>query len=261
MPDKTNQELADWLDRRQHELKISTTTRTPGGQIVDWVPIESQSGEPIASPPEDLTPSGSQDAKTPTSPATLDEPAPGPPGHVPIWRPDLSRIPRGKLINLLNKGRRSGRVEGAPGEPNPAGYFHATSALFTATYGCSAWLNVWRPKINIPSAPGDDHSISQFWLQYNVPPQLLQSLEAGLTVDQNLNGDLNNHIFSFYTSNNYGNGNPNNNVGGYNALVSGWVQKHPTIFPGIAINGSSVEGGEQLEIGLKFRLIDALARP
>ena len=54
--------------------------------------------------------------------------------------------------------------------------FMRQALFFTESFGCSAWLNVWDPQINIPSSPGDDHSISQFWLQYNQVPQLVQSL-------------------------------------------------------------------------------------
>jgi hypothetical protein len=254
--DTVNHEIASWLAARQKQLKISETTKTPAGQVVDWVPIESQIEETIATPPTDSKPSGAQEAKTPTSQVTLDEPAAGPKGHVPILRPDVSKWPKTvRVVNFLNKSRSHDKIRASPTDPSPAGYFHATSLLkATRSYGCSAWLNVWDPQINIPSSPGDDHSISQFWLQYAAPTQLLQSLEAGLTVDQGLNGDSNNHIFSFYTSNNYGNGNPANNIGGYNRLASGWVQTHPTIFPGIGVNGSSVQGGVQLEIGLKYQL-------
>jgi hypothetical protein len=249
--------LEKWLAARRSQLKIDRTTATPHGHKVDWVPVESQTKEKIATPPADSRPSATQEPKLPTKQVTLDEPEAGPTGHVPILLPDLSKISRTTTLqNLLTKGRRGGKSKGVPGEPNPAGYFHATSALWTTSYGCSAWLNVWDPKINIPSSPGDDHSISQFWLQYNQAPQLVQSLEAGLTVDQGLNGDLSNHIFSFYTVNNYGNGNPAANIGGYNALVSGWVQIHKTIFPGIRVNGSSEQGGTQLEIGLKYQLFE-----
>jgi len=250
-------EIEKWLVARQSQLKVNKTSTTPCGHIVDWVPVENQTKEKTATPPADSSPSGTQDPKTPTKKITLDEPEVGPEGHVPILRPDLSKISRTTTLrSFLTKGRRGGKPKDIPGEPNPAGYFHATTALWTASYGCSAWLNVWDPKVNIPSSPGDDHSISQFWLQYNQAQQLLQSLEAGLTVDQSLNGDLSNHIFSFYTVNNYGNGNPAANIGGYNRLASGWVQKHPTIFPGIRINGSSEPGGTQLEIGLKYQLFD-----
>ena len=48
------------------------------------------------------------------------------------------------------------------------------------------------------------------------------SSEAGLTVDKNLNGDLSNHIFTFYTTNDYTE--EGDNLGGYNRLQKGWVQ-------------------------------------
>jgi hypothetical protein len=44
-------------------------------------------------------------------------------------------------------------------------------------------------------------------------------------------------------------------VGGYNRLESGWIQYHPSIFPGIRINGTSVQGqSPQLEVGIKYQL-------
>ena len=246
--------IAAWLSARQAQLKITTTTTTTGGKTVDWVPIESQTTGQIASPPPDQSPSGKIDPQRRTGKVSLDEPAPGPAGHVPILRPDISRIITvNDLNNFLSKGIKKGVLKNAPAEPNPAGYFHATSAASIVTYGCSAWLNVWDPQIS--TSAGKDHSISQFWLQYNQAPQLLQSLEAGLTVDQSLNGDLYNHVFSFYTINNYGGNTPSNNIGGYNQ-TNGWVQYNKTIFPGIRINGSSVLGGAQLEIGLKFQLYE-----
>jgi hypothetical protein len=100
---KINQNIADFLTTRQNRLKVTTTTTTPGGHVVDWVPIESQTKDKIAAPPTASRPSGSQDAKTPTRQVTLDEPAAGPAGHVPMWRPDISRIPAtASLENLLS---------------------------------------------------------------------------------------------------------------------------------------------------------------
>jgi hypothetical protein len=249
--------VENWLKQRQRELTIGKTTKTAGGHTIDWVPIGSQTKEKIAAPPHDARPSGLYDKEKQAGQVILDEPTDGPDGHVPILRPNLTKL--SKIASeqvFLSKGYRRGAKKDVPSDPNPAGYFHSSSAEWTESFGCSAWLNVWDPKINIPSSPGDDHSISQFWLQYNQAPQLLQSLEAGLTVDQGLNGDLFNHIFSFYTTNNYGNGNPANNIGGYNRNASGWVQVHPSIFPGIRINGSSSPGGGQLEIGLKYQLFN-----
>jgi hypothetical protein len=88
----------------------------------------------------------------------------------------------------------------------------------------------------------------------NYQKPLLQSLEAGWTVDHSLNGDSFPHIFSFYTTNGYTA--EGNNIGGYNRLQSGWIQYNASIFPGIRINGSSAQGGVQLEIGLKYQLYE-----
>ena len=254
-------ELTEWLKTRQDDLKSVKTTKTPSGQTLDWIPIESQSGAKIATPPpathSHSTAKGvEKELKNPTKGVSFDVGEPGPAGHVPILRPDLSRV-RGttQLKDFLSK--RGGllvninRANKKTTDPDPAGYFHSTSAQTSQNLGCDAWYNVWDPQIDIPSSPGDDHSISQTWLQ-NYQKPLAQSIEAGLTVDQSLNGDRSNHLFTFYTTNGYTA--EGNNIGGYNRLNTGWVQYHATIFPGIRINGSSVQGGGQLEIGLKYQL-------
>ena len=252
-------DFAAWLQQRQGWLQVTKTTITPSGQIIDWIPIESQCLEVIATPPP-TGPSSSAtvaDEKRPTRGATLEIVESGLAGHVPILRPNFSKVPdTTSLERFLSK--RGGlkfdvrRRQFQPTDPNPAGYFHATSAETIINYGCEAWYNVWDPQINIPSSPGDDHSISQTWLQNYDKPQL-QSLEAGLTVDQSLNGDTAPHLFTFYTTNGYGPG--GDNVGGYNRLVKGWVQVHPTIYPGIRITGISTLGASpQVEIALKYQL-------
>ncbi len=75
-----------------------------------------------------------------------------------------------------------------------------------------------------------------------------------MTVDHDLNGDSFNHIFTFYTTNGYTA--EGDNIGGYNRLDGGWIQYHPTIYPGIRVNGSSVQGSTQLEIGIKYQLYE-----
>lgn len=47
-------EIRDYFENRHKRLEIVATTRTPSGQLLDWVPIESQlkSGK-IATPPPD----------------------------------------------------------------------------------------------------------------------------------------------------------------------------------------------------------------
>ena len=123
----TSPDVEKWLAARRSQLKVDKTTTTPHGHKVDCVPVESQTKEKIATPPSDSRPSGAQEPKTPTKHATLDEPEAGPKGHVPILLPDLSKISKTTTLqNFLNKGRREAKSKDVPGEPNPAGYFHAT---------------------------------------------------------------------------------------------------------------------------------------
>jgi hypothetical protein len=249
-------EVKQWLQERQSDLQVSKTTTTPDGQILDWVPIESQTTEKIATPPPAEIGHHTVDPKYATKTATVDIGKAGPAGHVPILRPDVTKIKTNTNMEELFSKRgglrvNQNRTNKKPTDPNPAGYFHSTSAQWSNVLGCDAWLNVWDPKVNAPSSPGDDHSISQTWLQNYQKPQL-QSLEGGLTVDKNLNGDLSNHLFTYFTTNGYSK--DGDNLGGYNRLHKGWIQYHATIFPGIRINGSSVPGSTQLEIGIKFQL-------
>lgn len=253
-------DFAAWLQQRQRQLQVTKTTKSPSGQTIDWIPIETQSPEAIATPPPTVSSykMAAVDAKQPTKGATFDIGEPGPAGHVPVLRPDFRKVAKTtSLEKFLSK--RGGlklnarRRKPQPTDPNPAGYFHASSGQTLTNYGCEAWYNVWDPQVDIPSSPGDDHSISQTWLQNYDKPKT-QSIEAGLTVDHSLNGDAANHLFTYYTTNGYTA--DGDNLGGYNRLVKGWQQVHASIFPGIRINGSSTQGGSQLEIGLKFQLFN-----
>jgi len=250
-------EVRRWLEQRQSALRITTTTTTPGGQTLDWVPVESQTSEPIAEPPPAGAPGVRAEQARPTVSVQLDIGKAGPAGHVPVLRPDVARIrsldhlarvrskPGGLRVNVRRTNKK-------PTDPDPAGYFHALSSQWGTVYGGDAWLNLWDPLVDIPASGGDDHSISQLWLQNYQKPQL-QSIEGGLTVDLNLNGDAANHLFIYYTTNGYSQ--DGDNLGGYNTLQAGWVQYDPSIYPGITINGSSQQGqSPQLEIGVKYQL-------
>jgi hypothetical protein len=251
-------EVAAWLTQRQRRLAIGYTTTTPSGQTLDWVPIGSQAATIATPPPEDLAQVTVVDPRKPSDPVRFEIGEPGPAGHVPILRPAISNLndemalrdrlskPGGLRVNV-------NRVNRLPTDPDPAGYFHSISSQSVRAYGADAWLNVWDPRVDVPVSPGDDHSISQTWLQNYDKPQL-QSLEAGLTVDRGLNGDVANHLFTFYTTNGYTA--EGDDLGGYNRLEAGWIQYHPTIYPGIRINGSSMPGPLQLELGIKYQLYE-----
>jgi len=261
-PRQLNPEISQWLDARQKSLTIVKTTKTPSGQILDWVPIESQdpAGKIASPPPADSLLVRVEDKQRPVKAVSfeLDDPAVdrGPAGTVPIVRPDISQLTR--TISLKDYGSKPGgllvnknRPNKNPTEPNPFGYFHDIDSQSTKFYGCDCFLSVWDPLINDPPGPGDDHSILQTWLQ-NYDKPLLQSIEAGWTVDKNLNGDTLPHLFLFYTTNGYTA--EGNNLGGYNQQYSGWKQYSSSVSPGARINGISTVGGQQFDISIKFQL-------
>jgi hypothetical protein len=141
-----NRELVQFLQDRQNRLEVVKTTSTPGGQTLDWVPIESQTPDgKIASPPAtDKMPAAREDPQKPVSPASLElddkNVERGPEGTIPIVRPSLSHLTTTvKLQDYLAK--RGGiminkhRPNKKPTDPNPFGYFHAASGQSTTAYG------------------------------------------------------------------------------------------------------------------------------
>lgn len=261
-PRQLNPEISQWLDARQKSLTIVKTTKTPSGQILDWVPIESQdpAGKIASPPPADSLSVRVEDKQHPVKAVSfeLDDPAVdrGPAGTVPIVRPDISQLTR--TISLKDYGSKPGgllvnknRPNKKPTDPSPFGYFHDIDSQSTKLYGCDGFLSVWDPIINDPPGPGDDHSILQTWLQ-NYDKPLRQSVEAGWTVDKELNGDTLPHLFTFYTTNGYQA--EGNNLGGYNRMYSGWKQYSSSVSPGARINGISTVGGQQFDISIKYQL-------
>jgi hypothetical protein len=250
-----NPGIAQWFNNRQKRLSIVKTTTTPRGQTLDWIPIASQvpSGKIATPPPAPKLPAMSDARIGQVAFELNDEQVErGPAGTVPILRKNLSilRDTRGLNDYLSKRGGlfvNKNRPQPPASNPNPTGFFHVTSGQNTTLYGCEAWLDVWDPYVET----GTDHSIMQCGLQNYDNPQL-QSLEAGWTVDQSVNGDGAPHLFTYYTTNGYTqNG---DNQGGYNTDVDGWVQYDANIYPGAGLNGISVLGGAQLGFSLKFQL-------
>ena len=178
----------------------------------------------------------------------------GPAGTVPVLRRDFSRL---HVTDKLRDYPRKRKVDGrrlvhhagkAPiADPDPFGYYHATSAQSATGYGCQAVLNMWDPYCELSG----DHSLSQLGIQNYDNPKL-QSLEAGWGVCQDQYGDWQPHLFTYYTTNGYDT--DGDGLGGYNRDYTGWVQYDANVFPGIRINGSSNYGGGQTVITIKFQL-------
>jgi len=246
----SSEEFERWLKERQEKLKIVHTTQTPSGQIIDWVPIESQDPNGIATPPPTPHISITHDSNIPRFETEDNKIERGPQDTVPILRPNISSLYDVSLEQYLSKkgGQHVNKHRQSIGasDPNPFGYFHVTSGQTVNLFGCEHWINLWDPFVENYI----DHSIMQCGLQnYD---QQTQSIEAGWTVDQSLNGDKLPHLFIYYTTNGYTK--DGDNLGGYNRLVKGWVQYDNTIFPGAGWNGISTQGGTQYGFSMKWQL-------
>jgi hypothetical protein len=252
-PPPLNPEIAKWFMDRRSRRKAVHTTRTPGGQTLDWIPVESQVPDGKIETPPPAPPAPAADEKTRHAEFELENPSVerGPAGTVPVLRKNLDALhettslkeylsKRGGL--LVNKDRQKG-----PADPNPFGFFHATSGQGASMLGCSTWLNLWNPYVETST----DHSIMQCGLQNYDNPRL-QSLEGGWSVDHSLNGDWAPHLFTYYTTNGYTN--DGDNIGGYNQDVDGWVQYSGSIYPGTGWSPLSAQGGAQYGFTLQYEL-------
>lgn len=247
--------IETWMKQRQNNLNIFKTSTTPRGQILDWVPIESQTNETIASPPPvTLHQLVESDPNRPTRSVRFDVGVQGPAGCVPILRPDVSTLTE----SALEVGKQGGLLlntdVSAYAAPNMRGYFHATCVQSISAYGCQGTFNVWNPTVDNSVAKGGDHSISQIWLVNNQKGHR-QTIEGGLVVKQAINGDTATHVFTYFTTCGY---EPpsGDNLGGWNRLQKGWIQVHPTLFPGMNVGvENSTPGGTQYEISMQFSLV------
>jgi hypothetical protein len=250
-----HQEVLDWLAARQSQLDIVASTLTPTGKILDWVPPEPANQLTLAAAPrpEVTVP---DDSQRPTRRVSAERGQPGPPGCIPILRPDVSQVPDLRSVENLGGKLRPppGSRDGSPPDsPDFPGYFHALcQGGGEPLLGCETWLNVWDP--SLAGAPRGDHSISQLWLATGrIPP--FQTVEVGWTVDLSVNGDLAPHLFTYFTTNGYqSNG---NNVGGYNTMYEGFVRSADPfaadVYPGFVLNEISSEGGPQYELGIRVQ--------
>jgi len=217
--------LKAYFAQRRSELPIVATTRTRYGQLLDWIPRDSQvpSGAVETPPPP---PDG---ATTGTCSDCLTGDELGPEGTVPILRRDtddfLGKIdPPPSVMDFLSKyGLATGSIE-APGTN-----LHAASDTLHSQ-------NISATDANFPAlapftARNDEFSLTQVWVQgLGSNNSTKDSVESGVQKYQTLYGDQLAHFFVFFTNNGYvfhG-----DYWGGYNQDVKGWVQVSSNFFPG-----------------------------
>ena len=255
-PTALNPEIAEYFLARRLRLKVVATTRTRSGDTLDWIPVGSQVAEgSIAAPPPPRTEEHPfrPDERTKHIRFELLEPGAerGPAGTVPVFRKRIEALHETTSLSYYLSKRGAARLNpkrrhAGPIDPNPT-FYHCMSGQMIDCGGCGTWLNVWQPYV----AGSNDHSTWQLGMSnYDNPQQ--QTLEAGWTCDQSLNGDWSPHLFTYYTTNNYTA--DGDNIGGYNSDVDGWVQVSGSIYPGIGLSPASTYGGAQYGLGIWYML-------
>ena len=255
--DEIYQYFKDQYGRRE----VVMQTRTQGGLLLDWVPIESQLGcDKLADPPEEDRPVLPDRSVTEQREAFVsfelnrEGAVRGPRGTVPMWRRDLERMcPMRTLQDYLSKNGRANFFKRSPtGEriafPEDGGtHKYANTSQGVTAYGTEGNINAWDPYVEW----SDEFSLGQLALARGGGSGF-QTLEVGQQEYRDLYGDWVPHLFVFYTTNNYTAS--GDNKGGYNQDVKGWVQYSSSIHPGALSSPQSQFGGTQYILSLKVQL-------
>jgi len=257
---KRNQkEIRDYFKTRLERLEVVKTTRTPSGQTLDWVAIESQVARgKIADPPSDsirLKPVRGRRAEEPVKfELEQAEAVRGPAGTVPVVRKNLQQVPSWKSLEqyLSKHGRRTYTIETEDGhkiEVPADGSVHdyASTQQSVTAYGTEGALSAFDPYTEW----SDEFSLLQLGL-IRGSGNGRQTVEVGWQEYRDLYGDWVPHLFVFYTTNGYSKS--GDKIGGYNRDVDGWVQYSSSIFPETAFGPTSIRGGAQYMIQLKVQL-------
>lgn len=271
-------EYDNFLTDHLQSLKIVKTTCTASGQIIDWIPIESQAQEICTPPPvmKNHKPDSERPAKHPLSDLQLPDAEHGPKGTVPIPRPNFKnadfKVPlKDHCIKApvpLPEKDRMDEVLRSPGKADfvvldaaaPQPHWYAATAESATIYGCQGTFSAFSPTVAtgdfslIQLAIGRSQGASRPDRKVADPSKdNLQTLEAGWQKYPGIYGDDLMHLFTYFTTVAY---NPvgKDFVGGYNTTFKGWVQYDRDLYPACTYSPTSVDGGNQYEMWLVYQL-------
>ena len=253
--ESNKREIIEYFEKQRCNLKIVGTTKSPSGQVIDWIPIESQG--PIASPPKGLDspalPDGVKDIEFNDTPILGDLEQKGaelgPEGTVPVPRLDFSSLSGDRsLAELLTKSvprphashiRAEALTETLTPEPDGATHFYAQAYQSGTCYGGQSQYSCFDP----PMERTKDMSLIQTGL-LNEQVGFMQSLEVGLEVLSDLFGDSKPHLFTYFRTHGTDRG---PGIGGYNqdtatATSNDWYQIDKTIAPRTTFAPLSIGG-------------------
>jgi len=251
-------EITRYFEARLERLEIARTTKTPGGQTIDWIPIESQVPKQrgIAEPPSrnvKMELRGDRAAKFVKFELEDRKVERGPAGTVPVLRKDLKHISLNQSLDKLlgkyptakHRFPVAGRMQPSPSVDGPHRY--ASTSQRILCFGGEGVLSAFDPYCE----NADDFSLMQIAL-VNTDIGRMQTVEGGWQQRKDSYGDWVPHLFLYYTTNGYTD--DDDDVGGYNQDVDGWIQYDPAVHPGAISSPNSTRGGDQYVMQIKYQL-------
>lgn len=254
---KNKEEITNYFEKKQRNLKIVKTTKTESGQIIDWIDMKEQvpSGK-IATPPAlpkfDKS-NAKEDEKIATFELEMKGVEKGPEGTVPVLRKNLEDYHYNQsLHNYLSKYQKESRTllfnDGHEIQvPGDGAHDYASTSQAVTCYGGEFSCSAFDPYVEHTN----EFSLLQVALVRG-SGNSRQTIEAGWQEYKDLYGDWVPHLFIFYTTNNYTSS--GDNKGGYNRDVDGWVQYSSSIYPGATFTPYSIRGGAQYYMQFKYQL-------
>ncbi len=265
--EKRRSQILDFFSKRQTRSDIVTTTKTRSGQIIDWIKPESQvAGGKIATPPteksatikisesaqenpylETALPKVLQERKLDKSAQTelqLDKSAMGPKGTVPVVRFDVESYFK-ENPNYLPKDPMEIFTKVPPPAPASNDRYYAVWQRFGDVFGSLGRINIW----NTTGPVGGETSIAQVAVIRGSP---MQAIEAGKIEHSSFSPSRRPTFFTYFRTNGSASGDW---VGGYNALVDGWIQVSNSVAPGMSlVPWESKTNGSQYSLDVEVRL-------
>ncbi|KAL8092066.1 protein neprosin-like isoform X1 [Apium graveolens] len=168
-------------------------------------------------------------------------------GTIPVRRTKKGNVLRAGWIKNFGKNKKNINIPG----PNSTEHQydldiqkhqHAIAYVDGDKYfGAQANINVWQPKVQEPT----EFSLSQIWVtKGSFDAGDLNSVEAGWMVSEDLYGDNNTRLFTFWTRDAY------KSTGCYNLLCSGFIQISQQMALGASISPVSSYNGAQYDISI-----------
>ncbi|MFL6361265.1 MAG: neprosin family prolyl endopeptidase [Nitrososphaeraceae archaeon] len=251
---RNEKEIRRYFEGRVAGLDVVKTTKTPSGQLLDWIKIESQlpTGQ-IASPPPGVDQLvytrgklNDQLVRFELEKSKVDR---GPEGTVPILRKDLKKLRFTKSLNdhLSKHGHKTYSMQINENDsievPGDGAHDYSYTAQFVTCYGGEGYFSAYDPYLQW----SDEFSLLQILMRRGN-----QTVESGWQEYRDLYGDWVPHLFVYYTTNGYSA--DGDNIGGYNRDVDGWIQYSSSIYPGAVSSPNSVRGGGQYVMFIKYQL-------